>query len=114
MGSLTVLLDQHQSSYSENLSTSSFSHHHCEDTKMKFTRVPVLSVVLVCAIVFSGCVAQKSFCQGLLEYVREVEPCIPGVEHLLKTAPEWCPSTEDKVLLDEIIYVIRDRSCAVF
>merc|ERR1712243_42948 len=98
------------SSQSENLSTSSFSHHHCEDTKMKFNGVPVLSVVLVCAIVFSGCVAQK----GLLDYVREVEPCIPGVQHLLKTAPEWCPSREDKVLLDEIIYVIRDRSCAVF
>ena len=77
-----------------------------------FTGLAVLSVVLVCSNVFSGCVAQEqdtlpeefetlpeefetlpeesdtlpeeSMCQRILDYVKQKEPCIPDVEHFLE------------------------------
>ena len=62
-----------------------------------FNGVPVLSVVLVCAIVFSGCVAQdgdtiheESFCQRLLDFVKEKEPCIPDADaEMVFWSGEW-------------------------
>merc|ERR1711875_191738 len=51
MGTIQVDISQ-----DKKISISSFNH--CQDNKMMFTGLTVLSVVLVCSNVFSGCVAQ--------------------------------------------------------
>merc|ERR1711942_338351 len=94
-----------QADISQNKKISVSSFNHCQDNKMMFTGLTVLSVGLVCSNVFSGCVAQdqdtlsekfetlseefetlpeESMCQRILDYVKQKEPCIPDVEHFLE------------------------------
>merc|ERR1711875_62179 len=93
----------------QNKKISISSFNHCQDNKMMFTGLAVLSVVLVCSNVFSGCVAQdqdtlpeefetlpeefrtlpeesdtlpeESMCQRILDYVKQNQPRIHHHRH---------------------------------
>merc|ERR1711875_135111 len=112
----------------QNKKISISSFNHCQDNKMVFTGLAVLSVVLVCSNVFSGCVAQdqdtlpeesdtlpeESMCQRILDYVIQKEPCIPDVEHFLEyycLVHCSCEDETDVKTVREIERVVYYRAC---
>merc|ERR1711862_496860 len=117
-----------QADISQNKKISISSFNHCQDNKMMSTGLAVLSVVLVCSNVFSGCVAQdrdtlpeeletlpeESMCQRILEYVKQKEPCIPDVEHFLEyycLVHCSCEDETDVMTVREIERVVYYRAC---
>merc|ERR1711875_33312 len=105
----------------QNKKISISSFNHCQDNKMVFTGLAVLSVELVCSNVFSGCVAQdqdtlpeESMCQRILDYVKKKEPCIPDVEHFLEyycLVHCSCEDETDVMTVREIERVVFYRAC---
>merc|ERR1711875_44973 len=119
----------------QNKKISISNFNHCQDNKMMFTGLAVLSVVLVCSNVFSGCVAQdrdtlpeefetlpeesetlpeESMCQRILDYVKQKEPCIPDVEHFLEyycLVHCSCEDETDVMTVREIERVVFYRAC---
>ena len=84
-----------------------------------FNGLPVLSVVLVCVIVFSGCMAldlsgwpEGSQCQGILDHVKGEEPCVEDEETWLINGLYWCTQIRGGLkTLEEIEEVVLKRAC---
>merc|ERR1711942_620348 len=92
------------------------THYRWHGYKMMFNGLPVLSVVLVCSIVFFGCAAPDTFpeCEVLLQKVETVKKACfldPDVKNYFKQADRSCPDWEDLSKLKSIEMVVAQRAC---
>merc|ERR1712025_902690 len=92
------------------------THYRWHGYKMMFNGLPVLSVVLVCSIVFFGCVAPDTFpeCEVLLQKVETVKKACfldTDVKDYFKQADRYCPDWEDLSTLKSIEMVVAQRAC---
>merc|ERR1711942_652508 len=99
---------------------SRITHYRWHGYKMMSNGLPVLPVVLVCSIVFFGCVAPDTFpealteCEVLLQQVETVKKACfldPDVKNYFKQADRSCPDWEDLSTLKSIEMVVAQRAC---